>query len=167
MINLDFENTADIIKAFSDEQKCINHLEELRWEYYVVSPFDASSKVYKCSNNRYRCKNTGKYFNVKTGTLFHNSKIELQKWFIAIWLITRNNNLTSVALGKELNITQKTAWYMIKRIQFYYKQSGNDLMNKRQYSTSIKKSRTSNIELEIEEDKLQLLDWLALYQLKK
>lgn len=167
MINLEFKNTTEIIKAFPNEQSCINHLEQLCWEDYVVSPFDASSKVYKCSNNRYRCKNTGKYFNVKTETLFHNSKIELQKWFIAIWLITRNNNLTSVALGKELNITQKTAWYMIKRIQFYYKQSGNDLMNKRQYSTSIKKSRTSNIELEIEEDKLQLLDWLALYQLKK
>jgi len=44
----------------------------------VVSPFDAESRVYKCANNRYRCKNTGKYFNVKTATLFDNTKVEFQ-----------------------------------------------------------------------------------------
>lgn len=167
MINLDFETKADVIKAFPNEQNCINHLEQLRWKYYVISPFDASSKVYECSNNRYRCKNTGKYFNVKTGTLFHNSKIELQKWFVSIWLITKNNHLTSVALGKELNITQKTAWYIIKRIKFYYKLGGNELLTERQKSASIINSKPNNTAPEIKEDKLQLLDWLALYQLKK
>jgi transposase-like protein len=66
----------------------IEYLEQMRWGGIVESPFDSESKVYKCSKNRYKCKNTGKYFNVKTGSMFENSKISLQKWFLAIWLIT-------------------------------------------------------------------------------
>jgi transposase-like protein len=60
----------------------------MRWGGIVESPFDSESKVYKCSKNRYKCKNTGKYFNAKTGSMFENSKISLQKWFLAIWLLT-------------------------------------------------------------------------------
>lgn len=54
----------------------------MRWHGYVTSPFIEGSKVYKCKNNRYRCKESGKYFNVKTGTLFDNTKIPLRKWFM-------------------------------------------------------------------------------------
>jgi hypothetical protein len=65
-----------ISKAFPNEQACIDHLEALRWKGNVVSPFDSASTVYKCKGNKYRCKNTGKYFNVKTGTMFDNTKVE-------------------------------------------------------------------------------------------
>ena len=71
----------ELLQAFPDEHSCISHLEELRWEENVVSPFDSSSKVYKCKDNKYRCTNTKKYFNVKTHTLFDNTKIPLRKWF--------------------------------------------------------------------------------------
>jgi hypothetical protein len=133
-----------------------------------VSPFDASSKIYQCPNNTYKCKNSGKYFNVKTGTIFHNSKIELQKWFVAIWLITETNkNMTSVALGKELNITQKTAWYIIKRIKSYYQLEKDMFLNEKKSSLSFQKSDANKIAIEKEDDKLNLMDWLALYQFKK
>lgn len=118
MINKDFKSILDLIKAFPDEQACINHLEQLRWNGEVVSPFDPTSKVYDCKGNKYKCKNTGKYFNVKTATLFDNSKIELQKWFIAIYLITeQSKGISSVQLAKDLNITQKSAWFMAHRIR--------------------------------------------------
>ena len=77
MINTNFQSIIELLKAFPDEQTCINHLEQLRWNGNVVSPFDATSQVYKCAGNKYKCKNTGKYFNVKTNTLFDNTKI---KW---------------------------------------------------------------------------------------
>lgn len=74
-----FKSLFDIQQAFFGKQTCINHLEELRWANLVTSPFDPTSKVYRYSNNRYCCKNTYKYFNVKTGTLFDNTKVKLQK----------------------------------------------------------------------------------------
>jgi len=118
MINQDFKSILDLIKAFPDEQTCINHLETLRWNGNVVSPFDASSKVYTCKGNKYRCKNTGKYFNVKTDTLFDNTKMELQKWFLAIYLVTSHKKgISSLQLGRDLSITQKSAWFMLQRIR--------------------------------------------------
>ena len=43
----EFKSILDLIKAFPTEQSCIEHLEGLRWEGVVVSPFDENSKVYK------------------------------------------------------------------------------------------------------------------------
>ncbi len=118
MINQDFKSILELIKAFPDEQTCIDHLEELRWNGNVVSPFDATSKVYDCKGNRYKCKNTGKYFNVKTDTIFDNTKMPLQKWFLAIWLVTgHKKGISSLQLGRDLNITQKSAWFMLGRIR--------------------------------------------------
>jgi hypothetical protein len=118
MINKDFKSILELIQAFPDEQSCIDHLEELRWNGNVVSPFDPSSKVYDCKGNRYKCKNTGKYFNVKTNTIFDNTKMPLQKWFLAIWLVTSHKKgISSLQLGRDLNITQKSAWFMLQRIR--------------------------------------------------
>lgn len=162
MTDKNFDTISSIKNSFPDEQSCIDHLEALRWNLHVISPFDASSKVYKCPNNTYKCKKTGKYFNVKTGTLFHNSKIELQKWFIAIWLLVeKENKMTSVALGQELNITQKTAWYIIKRIKTY--DQSIDIFAKQP-------PKTKEVEPTLaptEEREKSILDWLNLYALKK
>ncbi|RWX00883.1 IS1595 family transposase [Flavobacterium cerinum] len=118
MFNRSFTSVLDVINAFPDEQACIEYLEEARWGNTVISPFDPTSKVYECKNNRFKCKNTGKYFNVRTKTIFDNSKIELQKWMIAIWLCTSHKKgMSSLQLGRDLNITQKSAWFMLQRIR--------------------------------------------------
>lgn len=114
----EFNNLLDVINAFDTEQKCIDHLTTLRWDGYIVSPFDPSSKIYVCKGNKYKCKNTGKYFNVKTNTMFDNTKVKLQKWFIAIYLVTSHKKgISSIQLGKDIGVTQKTAWFMLHRIR--------------------------------------------------
>ncbi len=118
MINTNIKSVFELLKTFSSEQVCIEYLESLRWSGIVVSPFDSESKVYKCKNNQYRCRNTGKYFNAKTGTMFENSKISLRKWFLAIWLVTSHKKgISSLQLGRDLGVTQKTAWFMLQRIR--------------------------------------------------
>jgi hypothetical protein len=118
MFNGEVKSILDLLKAFPDEQTCIDHFEKIRWNGNVVSPFDPTSKVYKCKNNRYFCKNTNKYFNVKTDTLFDNTKMPLQTWFLAIFLITSHKKgISSLQLGRDLNITQKSAWFMLQRIR--------------------------------------------------
>lgn len=127
MINIEFKSVIELIKAFPTEQVCIDHLEELRWNGNVVSPFDETSKVYKCAGNKYRCKNTGKYFNVRTATLFDNTKVELQTWFLAIYLVTgHKKGISSLQLSRDLNVTQKTAWFMLQRIRNCFGLEGNE-----------------------------------------
>lgn len=118
MFNKEVKSILDLINAFPTEQACIDHLEILRWNGNVVSPFDSSSKVYDCKGNRYKCKNTGKYFNVKTNTIFDNTKMPLQKWFLAIWIVTSHKKgISSLQLSRDLDITQKSAWFMLQRIR--------------------------------------------------
>lgn len=127
MITQDFATVFDLFDAFPTEQSCIEHLELLRWEGNIVSPFDASSTVYKCKDNKYRCKNTGKYFNVKTNTLFDSTKVSLRKWFAAIWLVTcHKRGVSSLQLSRDIGVTQKTAWFMLHRIRKAFGMSSDD-----------------------------------------
>lgn len=113
-----FNSLFEFLQVFPNEQACVNHLEKLRWSNGVVSPFDSSSVVYNRGDGTYRCKNTGKNFNVRTKTLFHGSKISLQKWFLAIWLVTTHKKgITSIQLAKDLGVTQKTSWFVLQRIR--------------------------------------------------
>ncbi|WP_155964391.1 IS1595 family transposase [Streptococcus ruminantium] len=128
-MKFEFKSLFDLQSAFPTEQACIDHLEELRWGDVVVSPFDATSKVYKCKGNKYRCVNTKKYFNVKTDTLFENTKTPLRKWFMAIWMVTSHKKgISSVQLAKDIDVTQKTAWFMLERIRKCFgSENNNDL----------------------------------------
>ena len=113
-----FNSLTDLFKRFPDEQSCIRYLEWVVWKGHPVSPFDPTSKVYKCKNNQYKCKNTGKLFNARYGTLFHRSSVPLQKWYVAIWMfMTSGKGLSSVRLSKDIEVTQKTAWLMLHRIR--------------------------------------------------
>lgn len=114
------------ILQFPDEESCVKYLEQIRWRDTVVSPFDASSKVYKCANGKYKCRNTGKYFDVKTGTVFSGTKIPLRKWVFAMFLfISHKRGISSCQLARDLGVTQKTAWNMLHKIRAFMKSQNN------------------------------------------
>jgi len=114
-----FNSLFDLLQAFPTEKSCIKYLERKRWENNVaISPYDPTSKVYNRGDGMYRCKNTGKNFNVKIGTMFEGSKVPLRKWFVAIYLITSHKKgISSIQLSKDISVTQKTAWFMSHRIR--------------------------------------------------
>jgi len=118
MFDTNIKSMFDLQKAFPDEQACIDYLEHIIWAGTPVSPFDSESKVYKCANNQYKCCSTGKRFNIKTGTFLENTKLPLQKWLLAIWILnTYTKGVSSIQLSKMLGITQKSAWFMAHRIR--------------------------------------------------
>jgi len=128
MIENDFNSILELIARFPDQLSCVKYLEKKRWNGTVVSPFDESSTVYRCKdvisrrdkfiNRRYRCRKTKKYFNVFKGTLFENTKLPLQKWFLVIWLLTSHKKgISSLQLHRDLRVTQKATWFMAKRIR--------------------------------------------------
>ena len=97
-----------LYKQFPNEEACIKHLEAINWHGKPISPFDKTSKVYKLKNGDYRCKNTGKNFTVKTGTMFEKTKIDLQRWFVAIWLVVNHKaGLFFLSVGKRYRCHSK------------------------------------------------------------
>lgn len=118
---ISFKNIKELVQKFDTEQKCIDYLEQRRWNGNVISPFNAESKVYKCKNNRYKCHTSNKYFNVRTGTMFDDTKLPLQQWFMAIYLIaSHKKGISSYQLARDLGITQKSAWFMLHRIRYSF-----------------------------------------------
>jgi hypothetical protein len=56
-------------------------------------------------------------FSYKTGTIFENTKIPLKKWFLTIYLHTSHKKgISSLQLSKDIGVTQKTAWFMLKKV---------------------------------------------------
>jgi transposase-like protein len=86
---IEFTNIPSLLKLI-DEKVFIKHLEKIIWKGgEPISPFDPTSKVYKYTNGKYRCKNTSKYFTVKTGIIFENSKLPYMKMVLYLAYVFR------------------------------------------------------------------------------
>jgi len=124
-----FKTLLDLVKTFPDEASCIEHLESILWPSGPVSPFDANGKVYKCAGGRYKCKNSGKYFNVKVGTVFEDTKIPLVKWFMALYIFSSHKKgISSYQLARDIGVTQKSAWFLLHRLRYAFKQATDELV---------------------------------------
>src|SRR5947209_401584 len=84
----------EAIKYFADEQVCIDTVASLRWPQGVpVCPAcEHEDHYYLKSQKRWKCKECGKQFSVKLGTIFEDSPIGLDKWLIALWMLVNCRN---------------------------------------------------------------------------
>jgi transposase-like protein len=119
-----FKNLRDFINAFPNEEACRKHFEQVRFAKGDFCPHCKHKKIMRFADGkRYRCHKCRKDFTVKTGTLFGESKLSLQKWFIAIYLLTTSKKgISSISLAEQVGVSQKTAWFMDMRIREALKQ---------------------------------------------
>lgn len=119
-----FKNLLEATAYFSDKKICIDYFTKIRWNGNVTCPHCSNDKVYelKGANKCYKCAKCRKQFSAIKGTIFENSPISLQKWFVAVYILTSHKKgISSIQLAKDLGVTQKTAWFMAQRIRFALK----------------------------------------------
>lgn len=128
MINK-FKNLEEFIHLFSQEAKCRKYFEAIRFKDGDFCPHCGHNKIFRFSDGkRYRCGRCKKDFTIKTGTILGESKIPLQKWFIAIYLLTTSKKgISSIELSEQCGVSQKTAWFMDHRIREAMKQNDRKL----------------------------------------
>ncbi len=118
---LRFKTLIGLTKYFSTEERCVKHLELIRWKDERRCPYCDSSKTYVCAGlGRYKCgqKDCLKRFSITTGTYLEQTKIPLSKWLIAMYLcLSHKKGISSHQLGRDLGITQKSAWFVLHRIR--------------------------------------------------
>lgn len=109
----------EAIRYFSDINTCIEFLAALRWPDGVTCPHCDHTEVMFLKTRRiWKCKACRKQFSIKTGTVFEDSPIVLDKWLSALWLIVNaKNGISSYELHRALGITQKSAWFMSHRLR--------------------------------------------------
>lgn len=127
---MNFKSLPQLLDFFKDEKTCIAYYETLRWNGKPVCPHCGSEHPYK-TDRGYKCSNGECYkkFTVKVGTIFENSKISFRTWFAAIYLCTAHKKgISSVQLSIDLNITQKTAWFVLHRVREMLKQQAPQML---------------------------------------
>jgi len=124
-----FKTLAEFISIFNNEEACRKYFEQTRFKDGKYCPHCKHDKImHFADGKRYRCFSCKKDFTIKTGTLFGESKIPLQKWFIAIYLLTTTKKgISSISLSEQVGVSQKTAWFMDMRIREALKQNNGKL----------------------------------------
>ena len=114
-------NVRDFFRQFPNEAAAVGFFEGKRWPDGACCPHCGSVKVATIANAKpmpYRCKGCRKHFSVRTGSVLAASKLPLQKWLMAAYLMTTSRKgISGVQLARHLGVTQKTAWFLEHRIR--------------------------------------------------
>ena len=111
-------------KQFPDEEACRKYLEKQRLGDTPVCPHCGNTqKIYRYKNGKtFKCAHCKKQFSVKTGSIYENSNIPLQKWLLTSYLKDiSKKEISSIELSKAIGVTQKTAWYLLHKIRYMLK----------------------------------------------
>lgn len=113
----------EAIVYFSDFDRCREFMIALRWpDGKVACPqcgsehvaYLAKARVWKCYGKHAKPK-----FTLKTGTIFEDSPLGLDKWLAALWLLVNcKNGVSSCEVARSIGVTQKSAWFMAHRLRF-------------------------------------------------
>jgi len=120
-----FKSFYDMLEVLPNDNACRLFLEDLRWNGTPVCPHCGSinESHYKLNTKGefkglYKCKDCRERFTVTVGTMFEGSHVPLRKWFIAIYIFSAHKKgISSIQLGKDLGITQKSAWFVLSRLR--------------------------------------------------
>jgi transposase-like protein len=111
----------EAILYFSDPANCRQYLVARRWPNGVICPRCGSQQVaFLGKYNRWQCSapHAARQFTSKTGTIFEDSPISLDKWLLAMWQVVNcKNGVSSYEIHRAIGVTQKTAWFMDHRIR--------------------------------------------------
>ncbi|MDE0331103.1 MAG: IS1595 family transposase [Nitrospinae bacterium] len=126
-------NLIKIFRRFPDHESCIEHLEKVRFGDMPYCPHCGSVKVARKADGervgRWNCHDCKSSFNVLSKTIFQKTKVDLQKWFLAIGLLLNaKKSISANQLARDLDMTPQTAWYMAMRIRKAMAEEGAALL---------------------------------------
>lgn len=110
----------DFRQKFSTQSACVEYLFRCRWPDGFICPrcggkqgtLLSSRSLYQCRECRYQASATA-------GTVMHRSRIPLQEWFSAAYLVaTLTPGISALQLQRQLGISSNdTAWHLLHRLR--------------------------------------------------
>ncbi len=111
----------EAIVYFADPDNCREYVVRRCWPNGVTCPTcGCEDVIFLANQERWQCRNKHprRQFSLKTGTIYEDSPLGLDKWLVATWLVVNcKNGVSSCEISRALKITQKTAWFMDHRIR--------------------------------------------------
>ena len=109
---------------FTNADKAREHLEAVNWPQGPFCPHCGECEnVHRLQGKSTRagliqCNSCLKNFTVTVGTLFERSKVPLNKWLLATYLLSSSKKgMSAHQIHRMLGVTYKTAWFMCHRIR--------------------------------------------------
>ncbi len=110
-----------LFKMFPDDETAEKWFIHTRWPDGIACPRCGSVNVQEKAIHPtmpHRCRDCRRYFSVKKGTMMECSNVGYQIWIIAIYLWTTNlKGVSSMHLHRDVDVTQRTAWFLLHRIR--------------------------------------------------
>ncbi len=120
-MNKEPKTLQEAILYFSNPDNCREYLVAHRWPDGVICPRCGGKNITaQPKYNRWQCAShhERRQFTLKTGSIFEDSPIGLDKWLAAMWLIVNcKNGVSSYEVHRAIGVTQKSAWFMLQRIR--------------------------------------------------
>jgi transposase-like protein len=108
----------EFMGRFSTEQACREYLASRRWPHGFVCPKCGAQHGHMLAKGHIQCAGCHHQASVTAGTVMHRSHQPLTKWFLAFYLISQDKRgISAVQLSKTLDVTYKTAWYLLHRVR--------------------------------------------------
>src|SRR5688572_29080982 len=101
------QSLIEAVTYFSDLSVCNAYMRQIKWPSgRVVCPKCGSDRIGEiATRSMLRCKACRKQFSYKVGTIFEDSPLGLDKWFVAVWCIANaKNGISSHEVGRALNV---------------------------------------------------------------
>jgi transposase-like protein len=110
----------DLCTMFSDDERCRELLERLKWPSGPECPRCRQSNPVRLANQSkiVYCKECDYQFTVTANTIFHDSHLPLIKWLTATFLICESRKgMSANQMKRIIGVSYKTAWYLCHRIR--------------------------------------------------
>jgi ribosomal protein L37AE/L43A len=105
---------AEFLQLYGTEDLCRSALEQMRWPNGFRCPRCECSDYSRHERDQqslWQCRRCRHQASLLAGTVFQASKLPLRTWFMALHLLTQSkNNLSALALKRQLGVAYKTAW---------------------------------------------------------
>ena len=105
---------------FGTEDRCIEYLAGLRWPDGYVCGGCGGRGAWRLKERArtYECRGCGHQELVTAGTIFHRTRTDLPKWFLAAYLMGKDKRGVSAKfLQRELGVAYQTAWTIAHKLR--------------------------------------------------
>ncbi len=112
------QNLMEFVDMFSTEAACLEYLRAVRWSNGFVCPECGTRDGWATARGTMYCRWCDRQTSPTAGTILHNSRTEIRKWFMAVWLLcTQKTGVSAKTLQRDLRVGYKTAWLMLQKLR--------------------------------------------------
>lgn len=106
-------------KLYSTEDDCEQAIVRMRWPKGFICPKCDHDDGYRLKSKRaIQCAVCRSQISITAGTIFHNTKISLLKWFWMIFLVAHDKGgASALRLAKQLDMCYSTVWHILHKIR--------------------------------------------------